>query len=1278
MLALSLLLSACASNTQMRPDAYSFSAANGGETAFNGWFEPRDLEEDAPLDKRVELAQSATAEQRFAAAEVAYFDGDIEYAAELYMQLLKRSPSHALNRFASARLYALRHKLVDFNNRIRPILADIQFKDVAPLTRIQLSKIAQSVHYQDWRISDSEQPFSADSLGFPTRWTTSPALSSWRLTDLDKAFLPETEDALRDAYLAPAIAEDKPINYVKSRPFSAPGINLSPDFDRSGIYYMETFARIEPGDTGSGAAERDFLVYADFSSAAKLWIDGKLILSRDEKDYQSGERVRRIRLGSGVHRILVKLAYQNGYRDSFDMALLADDATPLDASGLNFDAKPPKAQKGSIKLLAEQKRPAELEPTRLSPQQIKDADDISLYLALSSAIMDLEAHDFDVAWKELMRRHPKFAVGYMLRARQLRTLWEVPSQIRNARSLADLRRASKLAPHNLSNNLRLGARLREQGKSDDELQDLLKNNRDRAFTETGELQTIVALREWASFLEDQGWSESAETGWQRVLDAAPTECGAANSLQSLYYARNFYPPLDKITTAHAQCPGLTERLVTTRNDQDEARLALARKDAARYPYRSSAQERYSDELLAQGQPEKAHQVIVDARDRMPWDANIWYDLAKDALAKDGLDAARTIIEKGIDQHEDTPWLHWRLAMLENRVPLASLMHDGLKIAQKEVAHGTEKLLEKTQAPARSGHDEAYYALDYAVRKYFDDGSAVTLTHNIIRVMTKGGIDRFGEFVTPSGAELVLARTIKKDGSVRVPERTAGKSTLSMPGLAPGDFVETAYIQYSSASALSKTRQRGIRFFFRMAQISSQHSEYIVINPRGDFQRMNDAPELQTIETSAGPGVQFLRTQSPRPRSEPSSVSADEYLPWIQMHREGTTVDDFEVARRNIVEQIRDSSKTSDALKEQIKIWREGLEPGSKEEVKQLFYRVSAWFADPTLNRFNTDATHALLEHDGNPLLVLKAAYDEAEIPAEIYLAKSEFQSPHVDASGEFSKYTTPFLKVEMPDKTHAWLSPDSPDAMFNSAGQTLLDHPAICVSCDDPRAETVAPENPRPLERHVQIDGSLDAAGTLNATATITYRGALAALVRQVLRRNADPSSRKKFADMTISNLLPGATLQSYTLVGTDKPDEDFVMEAKFKRTNFARRVAPDQLQIQTELFDDKIAQHYAELSQRETPLFVPLYRNYDYALAINFPANTKLTLHSRQGPWEYKSEFGTYTRAVESSAHTLNVKSSLEIPVQRIAPEAYPKFREWAQNLDQSALLFLRISTAK
>jgi hypothetical protein len=608
-----------------------------------------------------------------------------------------------------------------------------------------------------------------------------------------------------------------------------------------------------------------------------------------------------------------------------------------------------------------------------------------------------------------------------------------------------------------------------------------------------------------------------------------------------------------------------------------------------------------------------------------------------------------------------------MSVLDNTIPLEEVMPDGLQAARAEI--------ERAAAQGEDyASDEAYYVVDFAARKYFEDGSSVTLTHNLVRVLTKNAIDRFGEFSAPSDARLVRARTIKADGTTRVPQETAGKSTLSMPGLAPGDFVEMAYVQYAPPESLSKSHREGMRFFFRMGNISSLHSEYVILGTDGDFMRMNDAPEAEQIDTAAGKGVRFVRNDSPRPRNEPSTVAWEEFLPWIQLHRSGAQIDTFEASRRDVFEQIRDSSKMSRQLDAQIKKWRQGLEAGTDDEVKQLFYRVSSWFPDPSMNSFGKDASHALMERDGSPMLVLKAAYDKAGIDSEIYLVKSKFQAPTDYAAGEFGKYRSALLEVKMPSGGRAWVSPAGPDAMFGAVGLASIGQPAVCVSCEESNTEAVPEQGHRAATRTVDVSGKLTADGTLSGEMTMTYNGVRAFVVRSSLRQRSDESNRQKYIDLMISNLLSGASLQSFDIVGEDTPDEPLVITAKFERQNFAREISPGTLQVEAPLFREAVASSYAELSTRKTPMMVRYQRDHDYSFHVKLPDGYDANLRGDGGDWEVDSEWGTFVRSAGVDQGTLSITSSIDMPIQRITPEEYGEFRQWAIAAERSALLFLTL----
>ena len=792
------------------------------------------------------------------------------------------------------------------------------------------------------------------------------------------------------------------------------------------------------------------------------------------------------------------------------------------------------------------------------------------------------------------------------------------------------------------------------------------------------IRSIGPLVTWADYVGDKGWTETAETAWARVLELNPRNCRAAVEMQGLYYNRNYYPALDQITPASDHCPRLEDRLLRHRTDRDARKLELLDIEASRNPYNTSTHIRLAEELVAQSKTDQARAVLLSARERMPWSLTLWSELANLALASDGEDAALDILRKAIDENGQSAWLAWRTALLENDIPLESVMPDGLEAARKEAQRRPIGGTEGPEADAADYvSDDAYYVIDFAAVKYLPDGSSVSLTHTLVRVMTKGAIDRFGERSIPGGARVLLSRTIKQDGTTRTPEQTPGKSTLSMPGLAEGDFVEFAYLEYDSAPSISKTYREGTRFYFRMGNISSLHSEYVLLGELGHFIRQNGAPEAEDIQTASGDGVRLLERDSPRPRKEPHTVSWTEYLPWIQMYRLGVKLEPFEIERRYQHESLVDSRKMSGQLAAQIDAWRADSESGTDGEIRDLFYDVSGWFSERSLSDFSTDASHALIQRDGNPLVVLQAAYERAGIDSDIYVAKSKYQHPEAFPVQEFRTYSVPLMRVRLPGGSDEWIVSDGPDAMFGAVPKTVHGQPAVCLTCVE-RVETTIPEEGfREASRDIAVDAKLTDSGTLNGTMKLTFDGTRAMAVRRGLRRTTEESARRKYMDRILSSQLPGATLRNYEISDAEEPDKPLVITAEFERTNFARETASGQLRIQTLLFQERLASIYTELSSRTTPMIARFPRDHTYRFKMELPESLDIVVGDQAGERkiEADSAFGAYERTVDLGEDTLVIAAEIDMPIQRISTDDYAAFQAWAVEVEQSALLRATIS---
>ncbi|MEZ4462067.1 MAG: hypothetical protein R3E66_20575 [bacterium] len=1022
---------------------------------------------------------------------------------------------------------------------------------------------------------------------------------------------------------------------------------------------METFA--------TTAEPRDLWVYANFAGRAKVYIDGEEIIDRTEDDYQTGKRLRKIRLSAGTHRILVKLGLQRGYRDWFDLQFIPEG--PVTRTGLQFQSgclsdrtvdnchEGGASPQAEVEPLTDLMLPSALEPVFVPVDHLQDAKadvgDLSLYLTMLGAYFSAEDAAFDGVWQALSVKRPDFAAGHALRSQQVQTLWQWPSRLRDATSLQELREANRLDPESVLYLYQLAQRIKGSA-TDREVRDLTEKASAMAVQD-GRVKLLGALQAWAKYLEDQNYDEAAEAQWRKVATLAPNDCDVVRAVQRLEQARNVFTPPDTLMPNPASCPALVESYQNARNDMADENLAQYAKYASRFPYSAEPQLRYANELERMNRSNEADAVIDDALLRMPDAQNLWSWKADRAFAAQGVQAAVSILDAAENVVGTQAWIVWKKALLNQKIPLMDTMPDGLKAAKDAVAASKTKALSS---------DDAYYVIDFAARQYFPDGANITLTHTVVRVLTKNAIDRFAETQVPGDARVLLVRTIKADGSVQVPEETPGKQTLSMPGLAEGDFVELAYIQFNDDPYPSSSRD-GVRFFFRMQDISTLHSEYVILGDRAEFILKNDPPKMEDVTINGIKGVRFLAVDNPRPREERFSVGVDEYLPWIQMYRNGLAIDRMVGMQRARLEQLVDSSKPSEALKLQAQRWiAEAGEGNDLERVKSLFYNVAAWIPEPSLADFNTDVGHAVLTREGNSLTLLRAVLAQAGYPSDVYFIRSPYAAPDKDPTREPGNFNTPVLRVELDGQAY-WLTPSGPDAMFGAIEDAYMGQEVMCVTCTA-AAEARVPTTgfPSNTER-IEIKAAVDDAGDLTGELRVILMGAAAEPVRGGLRARTDQANRDKLMGAIAAQVLPGSAVEAYEILEEGNPDKTLTLVMKVVRQGFARPNAGG-MGIETRQFDEPIARVFASLAARTVPMMISYPRQGEQSMELTFPRTPRVL--SLLGTRDVTSEFGSFKRTVSVDGNVVRIENSGNLPIQRVSVDAYPAFQKWAVEVEQNS----------
>ncbi len=1271
---------------------YQFDADAPATQAMSAWFD----------GERPEIADPISAEELFVAAEADYWEGNLEAAYQRYVAMLRDHPGHGLNRYAVHRLYRLRFDVIEFAPRIVDDLQEVSYDSESALTRLELMRLSHEVGQELWRRSDASEPFDSAQVGMIHQWRVTPALSPWRLLDFDEEMAPEQTDRLQESYLSPRVGVDDPANRDMTKTISVDRLGERMQLGSSGIYYLESQLTVE------GNRSRDITLSGRFPGAARVWIDGEEVLERREEAYEPGRVMRQIELEPGDHRVLVKLAYRSGSRDWFELGFVPMSGNIWADAGLRAQPELKGAPAG-VTLRSEQHDAAELEPVVVAGDiSASEMSSSTLYAATLSAYASGEYEAFEAAWEALMERHPEFAAGHLLGSYQVRMRWDVPSQLRESLSISRLRRAEELAPDNLHVLVRLERSLRDRGE-DSEHRRVLERARELALNEapplatgsaqagatigetkgghsgtnidTGAVRQLRPLVSWARHLQRKGWSQQAEEAWREVLEINPNHCTAVRQLYGLYRSRNYFPDADALSSQWNSCPRFVDRWVRDHPNRLDDRLEFAAQQAGRYPYDATRQRSYADILRSAGDRDKAAEVLADATDKMPDESQLWRARVELAMGDGDNAQARALLDEASARLGNSSRLEWKKARLDDELPLQGLMRDGLEAARDEIERTTtsDEIDEDSfdEDERAMGLDDAYYVVDFAGRKYFEDGSSWTLTHQIVRVMTRGAIDRYAEMTVPSGAYLLKARTIKEDGEVRMPDGVSGDSTLSMPGLARGDMVEMAYLQFRGPRRVA-SQVSGGRFYFQMANVSSRHSEYVVIGTEEmGFESANGAPEPEKFEWDGREATRFVQRDSRRPRSEPRRVNAQEYLPWVREVRPGVDEPTLDVERLYQRESLVGSVRPSPVVDEKVESWL-GREldgrPVTDDEVQRLYYGTAAWIRQISARSFGTDAAHIIQQRQGSPFVILHLVLTQLGVDHDVYLARTDEQPLKEQAVGEVGRYRRAVLRITMPESGRVkWVQMQRRDAMFGALDPEIDGQRAVCITCDEFRRDTVKMEDEKRPRRHIDVAAQLDEQGHLSGTLDYRFDGIRAVRVRAALRNRSDEEDRRAYFEQVLTGQISGADLQGVEISGEDEPGEPLRFEVKFTRDGFAR-ASQDGLIIDRPIFREAMQRIYTQPSSRHTSMFVGYEREQSYSLSITVPENMEARLRAVDVE-EATTAFGDFDRRAWMEDGVLRLETSIRLPRQRIAADDYGEFRQWTRTVEESAELWLGLS---
>jgi len=874
---------------------------------------------------------------------------------------------------------------------------------------------------------------------------------------------------------------------------------------------------------------------------------------------------------------------------------------------------------------------------------------------LATALSAHAAGDVDqeLVHAAALATRPRFALGLSGAARLSETDSTRPEDMNRDRARGLYLRAVAVDPHLAQAWLDL-ARLE------------LDNDRPRESAEDAQQARSVAAGWWAAGLQladalrARGLERDADEALAAALAHAKKGQGACSALESGFHRaeeRAMVGEQERLAGLLLACDAQSEAPVLwyrQRGDVAAAEAALRRAlPSSREP--ALLRSELAALALTRGNAAGAASELRALVDWSPYDSHLRLRLADALLAAGAAEAAHAVLAETLRRFPASGAVRQAARIAGMSLPLDEFRLDGGQVIRDFLASG-----HRYQAPA-------VVVLDRAVERIFPDGGRTSLTHTITQVLSKEGIERAGEVSLPSGAEVLALRTRKADGTIREAQEIVGKSTVSAPDVAVGDFVEWETLEFKQPAEAFAPGFLGERFYFQSFEAPLDRSEYLLIVPDGmppvDQDRRARAPE-PTLQS--GPDgtrlLCFVARQMPQLFAERSSFVVEDWIPSVRV---SSGVDQARWSRF-LADRLYSVARVSpDVRRVAALIGAEAV--AARTTMSEAINRWVNQHIEPEDSLFEP-ATVALDRGQGNRAAVVLALARALGLKAELMLLRPLTRAPAGApvVSQELDDFSEALVRLPGPDGAARFFDPRTRHAPFGYLPPGLAGAPGFALGDD---ALTIA-RGAVPDGRHVVMKMRLAADGSATTTVTEDLSGWPSLEWSEALERAGRDRTklRQEFEQRWLSQQFPGAVLDELSV--REGPAGSRTVRYTLNDPRMATRTG-NVLWLRPSFFLSQPGRRYFTEAQRRTPLQL----GYDVPLLleaeIELPAGAQVIELGPSGSIAAGDARFSEERQVQAEALSADPRGTVrlllrrrwQLPFSRILPADYD---EMAANLRQ------------
>jgi cellulose synthase operon protein C len=1062
--------------------------------------------------------------------------------------------------------------------------------------------------------------------GSVDHWSLSGPWSAFHALDFDRPLAPET-----GAW--PAAAPEAPgLPPRATRTIEAPDGTFALDGEppQEDVFFLAADATLARGGR--------YLVSLGATGSARLFVDGATVAERNH--FVAHAPIldqREVALAAGAHRLLVKVS-RGATRGAVHVALARLDGTPSDAT---FAAAVP----GSAPQAAP---PAPARPMgRSGAMAAALAESAGSPVGAVLAALDVLPIDREAAKRlldEAVARAPRLALA---RAARARAAFEDPTLdegVARARAEADLRGALALDPGDVGVRAELAGLLAATGRLDD-AEAALAEGPPAAAKGAG------ALVASARVANARGFTEAAGAHARAAL-AAGGGCDALLLVLDAAERREAVAERDGSARQLADCPGGRERLAeyfSARGDPRAALEAIAPVAEAR-PWSVEAGFTRAAAFVAAGEADRAVETLAALVAVWPRSARIAKRLADAHELAGDASAARRERERALALDPADLVLRRALALEDGTEVLAAFAED---------ARAAIRAYERSDVARDSS---SAMVLDAAAIEIHPGGAATERIHQVIHVLDPSGVDEFGEVTIPADADVVAARTLKRDGRVLEPDAAAGggKGTISLAGLEPGDYVELEYVR-SVGPYGAREGYVADPFYFQVAGTSLFRSSYVVLAPRGlglvvDAQGM-EAPALEPMGDREV--ARAVRVEVPAFVPEPASPPLRELVPYLHVGVGGGRDFLAQVLADGTLERMR---STGELLRFAEEIRAQAGEGATPERLARAAHDAVARRVRGTGAGLLEDASVILSRGRGGRVGVLAAVLGELGFESRLVVVKPFTSDPRPRRFPGAAEYTHFLVRARKGGETF-WLDVGQRLAPFGALHPAVLDAEALVIGRPGEALEAIrTPAKARVEElRTVQLDLQLAPDGSAEVRGVDRYEGWAAGAVRGELEQ-LEPAERARSVEGMLARTFRGLAVESVDVDGEDDAEAPLVIRWRGRVPGLAR-VAGDALVLDAPIHPARLSGRFVRVASRRTPLLLGQDERVAQTVRITPPPG----FTSRAGDRvELDGALGTFARAERVEENRLVREERLALKRGRYAPDAYPAVASFAAAVDE------------